>query len=113
MNNNQLDELKLKRYCDEHKYKYNYFGDCAIITTNLDEWRLQTIESYQDGVLTAKIKVDHYNRSGNKKGKMQFHPQRNAYDLDYIFNNIIIPHEGHDRVYQKAFRIKELLALHI
>ena len=67
----------------------------------------------ENGKVIDKIRVEHMNLSGNRSGKMQFHSQRYAYDLDYIFDNIIIPHERGKRVYQKAFRIKKLLAENI
>ena len=108
-----INELTLKRNCDKNKCSYKHFGDSAIITTNIDTWRVETVEVFEKGAVIDKIKVEHLNINHNKSKKMQFHTQRYAYDLDYIFDHIIMPHEKNKMVYQKAFRIKELLAEHI
>lgn len=108
-----IDELKLRKNCEENGCNYRYFGYNAIVTTNMDTWELESVEVIESGNVVDKIKVKHINTIGNKKGKMQFHSQRYAYDLDYIFNNIIIPHEKYKKVYEKSFRIQELLAIHI
>lgn len=99
---NTLDKRLIERYCELYGFSYRYFYTNAIIMTNVDEWRLKLTKK-------GKILVEHYNRAGNKTGKMQFHSQRYADDLHYVFKNIIRPHETYDRVYQEAFRIKYLL----
>lgn len=106
-----LNELKIKRYCDNNNYNYKYFNEVAIITTGTDTWQLESIDTYSSETEGYKqlIQVKHQNKAGNKTNKVHFHTQRHAYDIDFIFNNIIIPHEQGNRVYQKAFRIKELL----
>lgn len=109
MNIDTLNELIIKKYCKIYGYSYRYFGDNVIITTNLDEWRLRLIETIEDNQLINKILVEHYNRAGNKTGKMQFHSQKYAYDIEYIFKNIISPHERYKSVYDKAFRIDDIL----
>lgn len=101
-----LDETKIKEYCDKLGYGYRYFNNNVIITTKLDTWQLQKIDNIHNN---CKILVKHANTAGNRKGKAKFHVQRKAQDLDYVFNNIIKPHETYNRVYDKTFRIKELL----
>ena len=96
-----MDELTIKRYCDMQGYNYRYFGNDVIIITDLDEWELK----YKND----KILVKHYNKANNRAGKMQFHKQRYAYDLDYIFNSIIIPHGNYNKKFQKVFEIKKVL----
>lgn len=104
-----LNEQKIKKYCKKYGYGFRYFHNIAIITTGVDEWKLGAITTTENKKVTDKILVEHINKVGNRTGKMQFHSQRYAYDLDYVFTNIITPHETYDRVYSKAFRIKELL----
>lgn len=103
---NTLDELIIKKYCSLYGFSYRYFYDNAIIMTGVDEWRLRIIKN-------GKILVEHYNRAGNRTGKMQFHSQRYVSDLDYAFNNIIKPHENYETVFQEAFKIKDLLENYI
>lgn len=111
MENSILDEQKIKMYCKKYGYSYNYFGYNTIIETGMDVWKLEDVEVFnkENKEYNSIIKVKHYNKKGNSKGKMQFHPQRYARDIDYIFNNIIIPHELKRGAYQKAFKIKKLL----
>lgn len=101
--NNKLDEKLIKRYCELYRYGYRHFEDVVVITTGVDEWRL-TYKEKQD-----KILVEHINKAGNSSGKMQYHAQKYADDIHYIFKNIIKPHETFDNVYNKAFKIKQLL----
>lgn len=108
-----INELELKEKCKLYECSYRHFGCSAVIFTNMDTWRLEMVNVFENGKVIDKIRVEHMNLSGNRSGKMQFHSQRYAYDLDYIFDNIIIPHERGKRVYQKAFRIKKLLAENI
>ena len=105
------NELKLKQYCNGNQFDLKYFQDVAIITTGTDVWKLEFIETYDNVIKGYKdaIRVRHQNKMGNKSKKNHFHTQRYAQDIDYVFNNIIIPHEQGNRVYQKAFRIKEIL----
>lgn len=102
---NTLDELKIKEYCDEYKFKCKKIHDCFLITTGIEEWLISNARSTENN----KILVKHFSIAGNKKRKMRFHSQRKAPDLDYVFNNIIKPHGTYNRVFDKAFRIKELL----
>ena len=102
-----LNEQKIKKYCKKYGYGFRYFHSIAIITTGVDEWRLEAVQTVENGELIDKILVKHINKVGNRSGKMQFHTQRYAYDLDYVFTNIITPHETYNKVYSKAFRIKE------
>lgn len=106
------NELKIKYYCIKNGYDYRYFSDVAVIVTKIDSWKLEFVDVYNKDSkqYDELIRVKHMNKAGNKKGKAHFHSQRVAYDIDYVFNSIIAPHEEGDRVYQKAFRIKELLA---
>ncbi len=106
-----LNETTINAYCKECGYTYRLFGDIAIITTSVDEWKLKSVQFIEDGKPIDKILVEHINKAGNRTGKMQFHSQRYAYDLDYIFTNIITAHESYNRVYEKAFRLKELFAI--
>lgn len=105
-----LNEQKIKKYCKKYGYGFRYFHDIAIITTGVDEWRLEAIQTVENKELIDKILVKHINKVGNRTGKMQFHSQRYAYDLDYVFENVISSHEQYERVYQKVFEIKELYA---
>lgn len=107
-----LNELKIKRYCNINNYNYKFFNEVAIITTGTDAWKLESIDIYDNKTKNCKqiIKVKHQNTAGNKTRKSHFHTQRYADNLDFVFKNIIIPHEQGSRVYQKAFKIKELLA---
>ena len=105
-----LNEQKIKKYCKKYGYGFRYFHNIAIITTGVDEWGLEAIQTVEDGELIDKILVKHINKVGNRTGKMQFHAQRYAYDLDYVFQNIVAPHETYDRVYSKAFKIRDILA---
>lgn len=105
-----LNEQKIKNHCKKYGYGFRYFHNIAIITTGVDEWRLEAIQTVEDGELIDKILVKHINKVGNGSGKMQFHAQRYAYDLDYVFENIITPHEKYERVYQKVFEMKKLYA---
>lgn len=115
MDNNILDEQKIRRYCMENGYNYKYFGDNTIITTGLDVWRLKIVEVFKKELKAyiPIIKVEHQNVVGNKTKKIHFHTQRYAQDVDYVFTNIIIPHEQKGRAYQKAFVIKDLLSQQI
>lgn len=97
-----LDELTIKKYCNMYNFSYRYFYTNAIIMTNVDEWRIKITKN-------GRILVEHYNRAGNKTGKMQFHSQRYVKNLDYAFVNIIKPHEDYNNVFQEAFKIKHLL----
>lgn len=106
----ELNEKTIRKYCSKYDYTYRLFHNVAMISTNVDEWKLESIQTIENGEIIDKIRVEHINKAGNRTGKMQFHSQRYAYDLDYVFTNIIAPHETYNRVYSKAFRIKELLA---
>lgn len=97
-----LNEMEIKRNCEENGYGYKHFYDTAIITTSVDTWRITQMEH-------GRILVEHANKRNNRKGKMQFHPQRYVQDIDWAFSNIIVPHQNYNRTFQKAFRIKELL----
>lgn len=109
MSKSTLDELTIKRYCNMYGYSYRYFGDNVIITTNLDEWMLRLVEVIEDNKLINKILVEHYNRSGNRTGKMQFHTQRYAYDIEYVFENIINSHESYNMYYDELFKLDDIL----
>lgn len=110
-----INEIKIKKYCDRNGFSYRCFHDAVLITTYLDQWKLEFIDVYDGEIKEYReiIKVKHHNTMGNKTRKNHFHTQRLAYDIDFVFQNIIIPHEQGNRVYQKAFKIKELLAEHI
>ncbi len=100
-----LNEVELKKHCNKYGYKYRYFFDTAVIMTGIDMWKL-----LEKGIKHKRIVVEHYNKTGNKKGKLQFHSQRVAYDLEWIFENIIVPHQSFTNVYNETFKIKDLLA---
>lgn len=99
-----LDEMEIKRLCKKYNYKYRYFYETAIIETGVDMWRITLT-----GIKYKKIMVEHINKNGNKKRKIQFHKQRVAYDLDWIFKNIISPHQDFLNVFNETFKIKKLL----
>lgn len=104
-----LDEMKIKKYCESSGYSYRYFGENVVIMTSLDNWQLIEVENPSNSKNKYKIIVKHANKLRNKTGKMQFHTQRIAYDVDWIFENIIIPHQSYNRVFQKVFKINKLL----
>lgn len=110
-----LNELEIKQNCNINRYNYKYFNEVAIITTGQDIWTLESVDVFDKTISDYKqiIKVRHLNKAGNKKGKSHFHTQRYAQDIDYIFNNIIVPHEQANRVFQKTFRIKKILTNYI
>ena len=97
-----LNEMEIKRNCEENKYSYRHFQTTVLIMTGVDTWRITEMEH-------NRLLVEHANKRNNRKGKMQFHPQRIAQDVDWVFSNIIVPHQNYNRTFQKAFRIKELL----
>lgn len=101
-----LNEMEIKKYCEMYGLNYKYFYDTAIIT-GVDMWKLTEVTVKTGNI----ILVEHENKAGNRTKKMQFHSQRIAYDIEWIFENIIIPHQSYNRVYQKAFTVKKLLAL--
>lgn len=107
-----LDEMKIKKYCENSGYSYRYFGENVVIMTSVDNWQLIEVENppnNKNNKNKYKIIVEHANKTGNKTGKMQFHTQRIAYDVDWIFENIIIPHQSYNRAFQKTFKVKKLL----
>lgn len=104
-----LDEMKIKKYCEISGYNYRYFGENVVIMTSVDNWQLIEVENTPNNKDKYKIIVEHANKSRNKTGKMQFHTQRIAYDVDWIFTNIIIPHQSYNRAFQKTFEVKKLL----
>jgi len=99
-----LDEMEIKKLCKKYNYKYRCFHNTAIIETGIDMWKITLT-----GVKNKKIMVEHMNKNGNKKGKIQFHKQRIAYDLDWVFKNIINPHQTFENVFNETFKIKRLL----
>ena len=101
-----LDEIRIKELCEENGYGCRCFHGTTLITTGIDAWKLEVMETSKGEEL---IRVKHINKNRNKKGKFAFHRQRISYDVDWIFENIIIPHGRGGRVFQKAFRVKELL----
>lgn len=103
------NELKIKEYCNKLGYGYRYFGDNAIITTSVDTWMLKFQQKIINKQIEEVILVGHQNKSGNSKRKHQFHTQRYARDLDYVFTNIISSHQEYNRAFEKTFRLKELL----
>src|SRR5690606_30721779 len=99
-----------REFCRKYGFSYRFFNDNAIIMTNLDNWRLIEVITQTHNQTIYKIIVEHANKAGNRSGKMQFHSQRVAFDVEWIFENIIVPHETYSNVYNKAFKLKELLA---
>lgn len=102
----KLDENKLIEFCNERDYKLNYFGERAIISTPLDQWKLEEIVkgNGQDTI----IKLEHRNSSGNKGRKEHFHTQRIVGVLDYALETI----EEHGQAtgaYKNMFEMRSLL----
>ncbi|MGJ0846563.1 hypothetical protein ACR77J_07735 [Tissierella praeacuta] len=106
-----LNELEIREFCKRYGFGYRYFTDNVIIMTGVDSWRLVETTTQRRNQTIYKIIVEHANKFGNKSGKIQFHTQRVAFDVEWIFDNIIVPHQTYSKVYEKAFNIKELLAL--
>ena len=44
-----LNETTINAYCKECGYTYRLFGDIAIITTSVDEWKLKSVQFIEDG----------------------------------------------------------------
>lgn len=105
-----LNEIKIKEYCDMYGYEYRCFGCTALIMTGVDTWRLTSMETISRDGVSQCIKVEHANKYRNRSGKFNFHVQRIAYDIDWIFQNIIVPHQTYDRAYNKVFELKELIS---
>ena len=97
-----IDKQKIEYYCDKHNYGYKIFENDVIITTSMDEWRITIDDS--DSLL-----VQHLNKAGNRTAKCNYHIQRYAPDWEYVFEIIISRHENYDTVYNKAFRIENIL----
>lgn len=103
-----LDETRIEELCKENNYTCRCFYDTALVTTGIDTWKLKAMQTSRGDDL---IIVSHQNKKANKNGKMKFHRQRVSLDVDWIFDNIIIPHGRGNRAFQKAFKIKELLKI--
>lgn len=102
----KLNEDKLIRFCSERGYKLNYFGERAIISTPLDQWKLEEI--LKGNGRETVIKLEHRNESGNKGRKEHFHTQRIVGVLEYALETI----EEHGQAtgaYNKMFEMKDLL----
>lgn len=96
-----IDEIKIRKYCKKNNFGYRIHNNRVIITTNTDEWKVEVEDN--------KLLVFHKNKAGNYSRKHQYHFQRVAYDWDYVFSNIICPHEDYSNVFNKAFRIDAIL----
>ena len=107
MTDYDINEQEIKDYCKKYGYKFRYFGENAIILTGMDTWRIKRVYKRDE---RRQLMIEHANTMGNRKGKMQFHNQRFAPDIAYVFDVVISRHEAYGGVYTKAFRIKELLA---
>lgn len=110
-----LNELKIKEYCGEHGFGYKYFHDIVVITTGTDTWKLELIDVFDRETKGRKeiIRVNHLNKAANKSKKMHFHKQRYAYDIDYVFNNIIATHKNGHATVENVFRMKNILSNNI
>mgnify|MGYP000265046662 CR=1 FL=1 len=102
-----LDEKTIKSYCDRYNYKYNIFHNSkeVVIDTFYDIWRISLTENNGNNPLYI---VRHFNKAGNKTSKMHFHKQFYAWDLHYIFQNII-RHKTKKPIYNNVFRFKNTL----
>lgn len=105
-----LDEYKIKDYCTQYNYKYKMHqgNRIAIIETCTDSWKITANETINRCGTGTDIEVGHYNKSGNKKGKMQFHTQKHARDIDYVFNSIISTHISGKNTLDCIFDIKSI-----
>lgn len=99
MSNN--DKQVIQKYCQKYNYGYRIFDNDAIVTTNVDEWRISFIED--------TILVQHLNKAGNRTRKCNYHTQRYAPDIEYVFDVVIRRHENYDSSYSEAFKIKNIL----
>ena len=105
-----LSELKLREYCKVLKYNYRSYQNnrIAIIETGSDSWKLTTKQRFKNGELVDSIEIKHYNRGGNKSGKMQYHFQCYARDLDYVFTNIISTHKAQGCMVDNLVTLKDV-----
>lgn len=88
--------------CNKYGYKYRVFYDCAVITTSMDEWTLSESKN-------KKIIIEHINKAGNKKRKCNYHMHRYAPNIDYAFDIVISRHSDYSNVFNKSFKIGEIL----
>lgn len=95
------DEKIIKKYCKKYNYGCKIFDDNVIISTNLDDWKVTRGKD--------KLLVFHSNKAGNRNGKHQYHFQRVCPDWTYVFDVVISRHENYSGVYDKAFKIKDIL----
>lgn len=102
----KLNEQRLIEFCSDREYKLNYFGERAIISTPLDQWKLEEIVK-GNGKDTI-IKLEHRNKSGNKGRKEHFHTQRIVGVLEYALETIE-EHGQSTGAYKSMFEMKSLL----
>lgn len=105
-----LNEFKIREYCRMLKYNYKIYQNniISIIETGSDSWKLTTKPKYKNGILVNRIEVKHYNTGGNKSGKMQYHFQCYAKDIDYIFTNIISTHRAQGCMIDNLIMLKDV-----
>lgn len=96
---NELDKI-----CTEKNYSYRIHNNNAIIDTPMDMWQIVEMENAHKNKKYKPFLVRHLSKNTNK---IKTHPQRYAEDLEYIFNNIIEPHEGYGGVYAKMFSLSK------
>ena len=103
-----LNELKIREYCKLLNYNYKIYqgNSIAIIETGSDSWKLTAKQRFNKGKQIDSIEIKHYNRGGNKSGKMQFHFQCYAKDLDYVFTNIISTHKAQSCMVDNLITLK-------
>lgn len=109
-----LNEREIVMQCKKNNFKYNYFGDIAIITTNVDQWYLRSVVTYDKNKkdYIEGILLKHKNTRGNRSGKAHYHKQRFAKNLKHAFDTII-SHEENGRSFNKAFKMKKMLETNI
>ena len=110
-----LDEIKIKKYCNIYGYDYKHFPEVVVVTTGIDTWKLELVDVFNREIKEYNqiIRVNHLNKAANKSKKIHFHKQRYAYDVDYVFNNIISTHDHNSSTIKRVDTINRLVAENI
>ena len=105
-----LSRHEIHKYCKQLGYSYKIHQDnrVAIIETELDSWKLIAKQFINNDKMVNRVEVRHYNRGGNKKGKMQYHFQTYADTIGYVFMGIIKTHVHENNIIDDMFALKDI-----